>query len=216
MEKLQKNWEYMYSCKKWNDISIRYNQENNIIELFLSKLKQAGQSTFRLESCGVESIGCAIEAVDGRFKFNLPKINGKAFMGYGDFLFDLLNSNHSDIPIKSRDIPNNEFIENLAWGAEQISFVKTNIHYLSFQQDIIPEMIAALKRQSAIVFSYLTDYGTGHFSTIVAYDDIKKVFIIYDPWSGNKHCKRNGVKEEFSEKFIMERSRRRFLEIYDK
>lgn len=197
----------MYSCKNWNDTSIRYDQENNVIEIFLSKLKASGQATFRLESCGVESACCAVEAVGGHWIRLKP-----SYLGYGDMMFDLLNSSKTDCPIKSDKIPNNEYIENLTYSIEYFSDCKTDIHYLAYKSDIVPEIKMMLKRGSAVVFSYLTDYNSGHYSTIVAYSDNN--FILYDPWSKNMHCKNKGVLEKFPEKFITDRARLKILEVY--
>lgn len=197
----------MFYCKNWNKTSIRYDQENNIIEIFLNKLKQSGQSTFRLESCGVEAASCAVEAVGGKWVKPKPK-----YLGYGDMMFDYLNSPKIDCPVNNSYIPNNEFIENLAFAVEFFSKCKTNIHYLHYDKDLVPELKIILERGSSIVFSYLTDYNSGHYCTLVAYDG--KNFIGYDSWKDNKHCKNNGVLEKYSEKFITKRSRKRILEIY--
>ena len=76
-----------YGAKNWQNKSIRYDQENNTIETFLTKLKIKGDSTFRLESCGVESVACAIEAVGGSWNVHKEK-----WEGYGDRMFEYLNA----------------------------------------------------------------------------------------------------------------------------
>jgi hypothetical protein len=72
----------------------------------------------------------------------------------------------------------------------------------------------ALHRGSAISISYRTDYDdSGHYHTVVQYDEYKKAFIVYDSWKGNKHCRNGGVKEEYDDSFYLARARPRFIEI---
>ena len=78
--------------ENWDKTSIRYDQENNIVETYQKKMKAAGYIDFFLESCNVESAACAVEAVDAGWLVPLPEINGVKYLGYGDMFFDYLNS----------------------------------------------------------------------------------------------------------------------------
>lgn len=195
----------------WHDRSIRYDQENNIIETYLTKLKNNGQSTFRLESCGVEATACAIEAVGGTWK-----VHKESWEGYGDRMFDYLNSskNAKKIPIDDLNIPNNEFIENLAHVGRLFSDCTINVEHYDTPMGIDFSMRSMLKTGSAIVLSYQTDYGSGHYITVVAWDQIKNIFYAYDPWAGNKHCRNGGSLEEYPIQFFTRRSRPRLMEVW--
>lgn len=201
----------IYGTKNWDNESIRYDQGNNIIEQFLHDQKNLGDCTFQFESCNVEATACAVEAVGANWVIDCPY-----FMGFGDLMFDFLNSPKtlSSLPFASKKYPQNEIMDNLAYAADIFSDGGAKVHYYDNSANIHIHIKEFLMKGSAVVLSYLTDYGTGHYITVVAFDDDKKQFICYDPWKGNKHCKNNGVKERYFETFFIERSRPRLLEIW--
>lgn len=207
-----------YFVKNWNNTSIRYDQENNVIELFLKKMKAAKQSSFKLESCGVEGAACAVEAVDAEWIIPLPEINGMPYLGYGDMFFNYLNSLYVEhiLPVNSTVYPNNEIIDNLGFVIMKFSNAGAKVYEYTNTLMIDFKMKFMLKRGSAVVLSYLTDYETGHYITVVKWDDTKEVFICYDSWKGNKHCKNGGVLEEYSRDFFIKRARPRLLEVWKK
>ncbi len=201
----------IYGVKNWDKKSIRYDQGNNIIEQFLHDQKNLGNCTFRFESCNVEATCCGVEAVGADWIIECP-----VFMGYGDLMFDFLNSPRifKDLPAKSKTHPLNEYMANLAYAVEIFSSGGAKMHNYATSDHIHIHIREFLMTGSAVVLSYLTDYDTGHYITIVAYDDVKKIFICYDPWKNNQHCKNGGVLEEYPESFFVERSRPRLLEVW--
>lgn len=201
----------IHGTKNWNDKSIRYDQGNNIIEQFLHDQKNLGDCNFQFESCNVEATACAVEAVGASWIIEKPW-----FMGYGDLMFDFLNSPKvfNNLPFKSDKYPQNEIIDNLAYAADIFSDGGAKVHYYDNSAHIHIHIKEFLMKGSAVVLSYKTDYGTGHYITVVAFDKEKRQFICYDPWKGNKHCKNNGVQERYFETFFIERSRARLLEIW--
>lgn len=204
--------------KNWNKTSVRYDQENNIIEIFLRKMRYLGDTDFSLESCNVESAACAVEAVGADWTVPLPEINNMPYLGYGDMMFDYLNSYkiRNSLPFDSKVYPQNEMMENLAFAIKKFSDADAR-KYVYENTDIIDYHIKQkLKRESAVVLSYSTDYNTGHYITVVAWDNEKKVFICYDSWAKNMHCKNGGVLEEYSADFFIRRSRPRLLEVWRK
>ena len=213
-----RDWVMDYFVKKWNNTFIRYDQENNIIELFLEKMRDLGDTNFSLESCNVESAACAVEAVGADWTVPLPEIDGIKYLGYGDMMFDFLNSPKMNklLPFDSKVYPQNEMMENLAFAIKKFSAADAR-KYVYENTDIIDYHIKQkLKRESAVVLSYLTNYGTGHYITIVKWNGDKKKFICYDSWSKNVHCKNDGILEEYSAEFFIERARPRLLEVWKK
>ena len=204
--------------KNWNKTSIRYDQENNFIENFLKKTKALRQSTFKLESCNVEDAACGVEAVDALWTVPLPEIDGIKYMGYGDMFFAFLNSSKicDLLPLNSSDYPQNEIIDNLAYAIKKFSNADAKTHYYGNSLMIDYNIKLYLKHGSAVVLSYLTDYGTGHYITIVGWDDTREVFLCYDPWSKNVHCKNGGILEEYSREFFIKRARPRLFEVWKK
>ena len=201
----------IHGAKNWNDESIRYDQGNNIIEQFLHDQKNLGDCTFQFESCNVEATACAVEAVGAKWIIDKPY-----FMGYGDLMFDFLNSPkvYNDLPYKSTTHPQNEIIDNLAYVADVFSDGGAKVHLIDNVKHIDIHIKEFLTNASAVVLSYKTVYGTGHYITIVAFDNDTKEFICYDPWKGNKHCLNNGIKERYPASFFIERARPRLLEIW--
>lgn len=192
-----------YGVKNAEDKRIRYDQTNNIVERFLLDLKGQGETKFYLESCNVEASACSVEGVGAKWKLPLPKHGGTEIYGYGDLLFFFLYSTYGQrfAPVVGSH-NENEVIRNLAFALNELAFVSARV--IPFT---VEDMHDALKHGEAIVISYLTDYGTGHFITVVQFDTDKKVFRCYDPWAGNLHCKKGGVLEEYDEKFFQKRAR---------
>ncbi len=201
----------IYGAKNWNKTSIRYDQSNNIIEQFLHDQKMLKNCNFKYESCNVEATACAVEAVGASWVIDCP-----VFMGYGDLMFDFLNSPKilKDLPSPSSKYPQNEIMDNLVYAAEIFSDGGAKIHHYPTAEHIHIHMKEFLMNQSAIVLSYLTDYDTGHYITVVAYNEDKKRFICYDPWKENVHCERRGIMEEYPDSFFIERSRPRLMEVW--
>ena len=207
------------AAKNWNNPAIRYDQENNIIESFLKKIRAAGSIAFSLESCGVESIACAIEAVGARWTTPLPTVDGRPIMGYGDLIFDYLNSpfvdpKHEHLS-RPETIPPNEIHENLAYSVGKVSTAKAKCHPPVENDLIFYYLKTFVQSGSACVISYLTDYGSGHYICIVAYDETTHELIGYDPWSKNKHCKNGGIMERYKADFINERARQKIIEVWN-
>lgn len=209
-----------YFVKNWDKTSIRYDQENNIIETFLKKMRALGDADFSLESCNVESAACAVEAVGADWTVPLPAVNGVSFLGYGDLIFDYLNSPKikSRLPHDSSIYPQNEIMENLAFAIPKFSAAGAKVHEYDNALEIDYMIKYFLRSGSAVVLSYLTDYNSGHYITVVKWDDTKEVFICYDPWKNNQHCNNGGVLEEYSRDFFISRmaERPRLLEVWKK
>lgn len=195
--------------------SIRYDQENNIIEQVFRDLKNRGDLSFWLESCGVESTSCGIEAVGGQWKYPLPIIDGLNFMGQGDLMFFFLNSEAAKkfLPKVSDTVLENEFIENLNFAVPLLSTAESKIHSFD-NSEVELLMISLLQKKSSIVLSYITDYNSGHYICVVSYDTSSKEFICYDSWGKNKHCVRGGIQEKYPADFFHKKSRGKLMEIY--
>jgi hypothetical protein len=208
-----------FGAKYWDVTGIRYAQENNIIEQVFKDLKNAGKLDHWLESCNVEATAMGVESVGGQWRTKLPVIDGKTFMGQGDLMFFFLNAEKIKpyLPMVSTVMPENEFMENLEYAVPYFSTAYAKIRQFNTSADIDLPMIVSLKMGRALVLSSLTDYGTGHYITVVYYDVTNREFICYDPWSGNKHCKHGGVLERYPAEFFRERMqghRSRFMEVY--
>lgn len=197
-------------AKNAYDTSIRYDQTNNIVERFLKDLKDSGLVSFWLESCNVEASACAVEAVGGEFSISPPTFDGKKIFGNGDLLFAFLYSDfgqkHS--PIVADGVAENEIVKNLAFGINSITNCIADIH---------PKSVEGMKKDldagCAIVVSYLTDYHSGHFISLVDYNKEKGVFIAYDSFADNKHCKKGGILEEYPDSFFAERARPTYMRV---
>src|SRR5574344_397818 len=197
----------------WNNQNIRYNQENRIIEKFLADLKYAKKLDFWLESCNVCACACSVEAVGATWKSNLPAINGSYILTQADLLFDYIYS--STYGKWSRDgVCENEVPEHLTAAINAMSTAKAELHTYLSAAETVEAMKEAVNTEHAAVFSYLTDYGSGHYIVAVAFDDETNEFICYDSWSENKHCKNGGAKERYTIDFIQERVRTRFIDVH--
>lgn len=204
-----------YGAKNAEDTRIRFDQTNNIIEHVLADLKAAGEIKFWLESCNVEASACAVEAIGAKWKHEIPKTSdGSAMFGQGDLLFFLLFSSFGQrrAPIIRKGVMENEISANLSWAIKENSNAKSNL-VTSGPSRICEDLRASLRRGAACVISYLTDYRSGHYITVVQYDEEKKVFRCYDSWSDNKHCARGGILEEYDDEFFKVRARETFIEV---
>lgn len=208
----------IYGAKNGNQSGIRYDQTTKIIERFLADLKAAGNAKFWLESCNVCSCACGIEAVGGDWKASLPVIDGHEILSQADIIFDFCYSTYgrSVLPSVADGVNENEVAANLAEAINRCSTAKAKVRYFpdGEGEDVVDGMVEALKRGSAIAISYRTDYdGSGHYHTVVKYDDIAKTFMAYDSWGDNKHCLSHGSKEIYHRTFYATRARPRFIEI---
>lgn len=203
----------IYGTECWNNTSIRYDQTKRIIEKFLADLKASKQTNFWLESCNVCASCCAVESVNGTWKLELPKINGRTFMSQADLLFNYIYS--LDF-VKADGICDNEVLEYLAIGIENLSDVKTHIYYSKNANDLIKDVKNCLSEEKGIVLSYKTDYNSYHYINLVAYDSDKDLFYCYDSWSNNKHCKNGGKLETYKSSFLKKRAKLRYMEVEKK
>ena len=203
----------IYGTECWKNTSIRYDQTKRIIEKFLADLKESKQTNFWLESCNVCASCCAVESVNGTWKLELPRINGRAFMSQADLLFNYIYS--LDF-VKADGICDNEVMEHLSIGIQNISDVKADVFYVDSSTELIKNIKDSLKNSKSIVLSYKTDYESYHYINIVAYDTVKDLFYCYDSWANNKHCKNGGKLETYNSTFFKKRARLRYMEVYKK
>jgi hypothetical protein len=203
-----------YSAKNADNTEIRYDQTNNIIERFLFDMKTSSQSKFWLESCNVCSCACAVEAVGGLWKCKIPELSTKQLFGYDDLLFFFLYSTYGRTKIVVKDGEmENEIPANLVVAINECTTCKAELKTFADKKVMVEEIKKSLKNGCSIVLSYLTDYNSGHYITVVQYDDITKSFVCYDSWSDNKHCKNGGKKEIYTEDFFITRARERYIEV---
>lgn len=204
-----------YGAKNAENTSIRYDQKNNVAETMLADLKSVKMVNFWLESCNVESCACGVEAVGAKWLHEIPKTkDGKAMFGQGDLMFSLLFSPYGqkNAPSVKMGVMENEVADNLVWAIKENSTAFARIVACN-PATVCDLMRSALKLGHAVVVSYLTDYRSGHYICVVQYDTDKNIFRCYDSWADNKHCKKNGVLEEYDDKFFSNRARERFIEI---
>lgn len=200
--------------------NIRYDQTKCFEDVFLADLKASGQTKFWLETCNVHAAASAIEAVGGKFKYDLPPAPDKSpIYSQAGLIFLLLYSRYGQANNRSvaAGLCENEDRTSLAWAIPQIADVTATIITAKNSYDLIVQMDASLKRGSANMLSYLTDYGTGHFINQVWRDPIAKTFTSMDSWSGNVHCKRGGDHEVYGDNFFAARctgNRLQFIEIH--
>ena len=202
-------------AKYWNKTSIRYEQTTKIIELFLQDLKASNQSTFWLQSCNVCSSCCSIEAVGGQFKVKIPTLGINKFMSQADIMFCLIYSKFGRgiLPVKPAiGIVESEIMENLSFIIKTFSTAKTTNKYFKTNLELVESMKKDLNNGSAITLSYLTDYDSGHYISVVNWDGSK--FYAYDSWANNVHCQKGGVLEEYSPEFFIKRARPRYIEVF--
>lgn len=192
--------------KRGADTSIRYDQTKRVIDSFLLDLRQQGDLKWNLETCNVCASSCAIEAVGADFKCELPKVDGETFISYADLMFDLIYKS-KDTPVRQDKLCENEVPANLAFAINKISNAKAALKQFNSVNELITSIKKDLTEQKAVVLSYLTDYGGGHFICLVGIDG-NKVFA-YDSWADNKHCKNGGKLEEYDISFFQQRCKDR-------
>lgn len=201
-------------AKNWNKTSIWYNQTTKIIEYFLEDLKAQGHSDFWLQSCNVSASCCGIEAVGGQFRSKSPVIDSKTFMSQADIMFSFIYSKYGRtlLPVKPVvGVIESELMVNLTFAINKLSTAKATSLFFANSKELVETMKKDLNDGCAVVLSYLTDYGSGHYITVVNWRDGK--FYAYDSWAGNKHCSKGGVLEEYSPDFFIKRARHRYIKI---
>jgi hypothetical protein len=198
---------------------IRYDQTKCFIDVFLKDLKVNNEIKFWLETCNVHAVACACEAVaSSAFKYTPPSgPDGRPLMSQAGLMFLYLYSRYGQVnaPCVSEGVAENEIKKNLCWVAEQCADVTATLHEFKTTQAMVEGMDASLRRGSANVLSYLTDYGSGHFHAQTA-RRVNGAFIAYDSWAANQHCKNGGVREEYDASFYIQRcigARMNFIEI---
>jgi len=198
---------------------IHYDQTNNIFEQFLHDLKTSGQTKFFLETCNMSAAACAAEAVGARWKYQTPiGPDGRELYGQDDFMAFFLYSMYGQkkAPIVKDGICENEVKENIAWVLTECASVVTETITASDGNDLIKQLDAALFKGKAVVLSYLTDYNSGHFITLVERNPSAKTFTIHDSWKGNNLCKKDGDREVYPDSFFISRcvgDRLRFITV---
>jgi len=188
--------------------SIHYDQTNNIFERFLKDLKDSGQTKFYLETCNMNAAGCAVEAVGGKWKYTLPlDPKGKSLFGQDDLMAFYLYSTYgqSNAPSVKDGVCENEVKSNIAWVIGECALVRAELVVALNAESMVQKMDDALLLGKAVVLSYLTDYGSGHFITLVKRDKRRGVFIAHDPWPLNKACVKGGIREEYPDSFFTSR-----------
>ena len=182
---------------KYKNENIRYEQTNRIIEKFLYDLRVQKQVNFHLETCNVNALACAIEAVNNKFYVKLPQIEGKNIMSQADLIFFYIYQFDKEMPEHGYGKCENEYLENLRYAAEKLAHVNAKTIYTDTQAELITIAKAAISNQNcAIVTSYADDKTTGHYITIV--DMNKEGFLYYDPWGKNPRNKNGGNLELFT------------------
>jgi len=202
----------IYGASNWSVVSIRYLQTTKIVERFLADLKKSRQADFWLESCNVCSAACAVEAVGADWKATLPMIDGSFVITQADLMFDWIYSDGSGM-YEVDGVCENEVPENLRVAIEHLSNAHAALKTYEEPGVAMEDMKASLRKGKACVLSYRTDYGSGHYICAVAYDTEKHIFLCYDSWPQNKHCKRNGILEEYGDEFFSGRMRPRYIEV---
>ena len=200
---------------KYKNENIRYEQTNRIIEKFLYDLRVQKQVNFHLETCNVNAVCCAIEAVNNKFYVKLPQIEGKNVMSQADLLFCYIYQNDKDMPEHGDGMCENEYLENLRYAAEKIAHVTARTFYTDTQRELETMAKTIIKSSnSAIVLSYEDEKTTGHYITIVDIND--KGFVYYDPWGKNPRNKNGGNLETFSFDDFRKCNKKRMLVITEK
>jgi hypothetical protein len=192
--------------KNGSNTSIRYDQTKRVIDSFLLDLRQQGDLKWNLETCNVCASCCAIEAVGAKFKCTLPKIDNQTFISQADLMFDFIYKS-KDTPVRQDKLCENEVPANLEFAINKMSTAKAKLKQFNSVNEFITSLQKDLNSKKAIVLSYLTDYGTGHFICLVGIDS--NTIFAYDSWGDNKHCKKGGKLEEYDLLFFKERCKER-------
>lgn len=201
--------------------TIRYDQTKCFVDVFLKDLKDSKQLGFWLETCNVHAIACAVEAVGATFRYELPLApDGAPVMSQAGLMFTYLYSRYgqANAPVVSDGVAENEVFQNLAWIAEQCANVTAIAREFKSPALMVDAMKASLRNGCALALSYKTDYGSGHYHA-VTWVNAAGNFLAYDSWAANKHCKNNGIQEEYPVDFYVSRcnpDRLRFIEIRKK
>lgn len=203
---------------KWNDTSIRYNQENRTIEKFLKDLRSSKQVNFYLESCNVCASACAVDSVLGGWLVKLPKFANKEFMTQADVMFNYIYSFPEGLPVldNGAGLCENECIENLAFAINKLSTCTAKCFYNTNNQEIIEIIKQELNNGNAIVTSYTDEKTPGHYICIVNYDTTNKSFIYYDSWNNNSRNKNCGKMESFDESDLTKCIKHRYMVVSNK
>ena len=203
----------MYTTANWNG-DIRYLQTTKVIDRFLLDLKKAGKTEFFLETCNMCAASCGIEAVNAKWKCVPPSLDGKAIVSMADIMFAYNYSTLSGM-FRPDGVCENEVPENIVKCINALSTAKSRLvmNKVWSNKSYVEAMKEALKQGHACVLSYRTDYGSGHYICLVAYDPDSKEFVAYDSWPNNIHCLHNGIRERYQETFFISRMRNRFIEI---
>lgn len=194
------------------DKSIRYDQTKRVIDSFLLDLRQQGELKWNLETCNICASSCAIEAVGAEFKCELPKIDNKTFISQADLMFDLIYKS-PDTPVRQDAMCENEVPANLVFAINKMSTAKAELKEFKNINDMMTQLKAELNKKKAIVLSYKTKFGGGHYICLVGIDNNK--IYAYDSWADNPHCNNKGSLEEYDISFFKERcaDRLRFITV---
>lgn len=199
---------------KYKNEDIRYEQTNRVIEKFLSDLKFSKEVNFSLETCNVNALCCAIEGVNNKFYIKLPQIEGKNILSQADLFFDYIYKNENNMPVHDKGLCENEVIENLAYVATKLAHVNTEIVYTKTGKELADKAKEVLKNNAAIVLSYKDEKTTGHYITLVDFNE--KGFVYFDPWGNNPRNKNGGNREIFEYSDFEKCNKCRMLIVTDK
>ena len=204
-----------FMAAKYKNNNIRYEQTNRIIEKFLYDLKFQKNINFCLETCNVNAVCAAIEAVNNNFYVNIPKLENKPIMSQADLMFCYIYQNEDEMPVHDKGLCENEVIENLAYAAEKLAHVNADVVYTNTKDELslLAEEILKTKN-AAIVLSYQDEKTPGHYITIV--DVNKEGFIYFDPWGKNPRNKNGGNLEVFKFDEFKKCNKMRMIVITDK
>ena len=203
-------------AKNWKDTSIRYNQQNRIIEKFLTDLKATKQATFILESCNVCSASCGVDAVGANYKVTLPKLGDESFVTIADIMFSYLYSFPEGLPQKDNGngLCENELIENLAFAVNKLTDATAKAVFSTDRKKQINEICDLLSNgNNAVVLSYQDKTTTGHFICFVNYDSSSNTLYYYDSWNGNPRNKNSGRLETMTKEELESVMKLRYLKI---
>lgn len=199
---------------KYKNENIRYEQTNRVVERFLSDLRAQKEVNFSLETCNMNALCCAIEAVNNKFYVKIPQIEGKNIMSQADVFFNYIYVNEEKMPIHDKGLCENEVIENLAYTAKKLAHVNAEVVYTKTQKELLEKAKDALKENAAIVLSYKDEKTSGHYITLVDFNE--KGFVYFDPWGKNPRNKNGGNKEIFEYLDFEKCNKCRMLIITDK
>lgn len=198
--------------KNGKDTSVRYDQTKRVIDKFLKDLRNRKEINWNLETCNMNAAACLVEATGNSFKATLPRVDNRNLISQADLFVDICYTD-PDIPVKSDTECENEFPENITYVINKLSTAKATLITFKNINDMTAAIKNVLNKGHGIELSYKTDYGGGHYIALVGIEG-DKIFA-YDSWGANKHCKNNGVLEEYSISFFKERckDRLRFIEV---